>query len=89
MLLHLKKALDDKGITIRAFAKVLGVDERTIQNKIKGKTPFTYPEAVLSKKELFPEYDLEYLLKKNSKKLTGVLSYQFLPKFVYLMCFAD
>lgn len=60
-----KKALDDKGITIRAFAKVLGVDERTIQNKIKGKTPFTYPEAVLSKKELFPEYDLEYLFKEE------------------------
>ena len=65
MLIHLKKALDDKGITIRAFAKVLGVDERTIQNKIKGKTPFTYPEAVLSKKELFPEYDLEYLFKEE------------------------
>lgn len=53
MLIHLKKALDDKGITIRAFAKVLSVDERTIQNKIKGKTPFTYPEAVLSKKRAF------------------------------------
>ena len=65
MLNNLKKALDDKGITIRAFAKVLGVDERTIQNKIKGKTPFTYPEAFLSKKELFPEYDLEYLFKEE------------------------
>ena len=62
MLNNLKKVLDDKGITIRAFAKVLGVDERTIQNKIKGKTPFTYPEAVLSK-EIFPEYDLEYLFR--------------------------
>ena len=65
VLNNLKKVLDDKGITIRAFAKVLGVDERTIQNKIKGKTPFTYPEAVLSKKELFPEYDLEYLFKEE------------------------
>ena len=54
VLNNLKKVLDDKGITIRAFAKVLSVDERTIQNKIKGKTPFTYPEAVLSKKEIFP-----------------------------------
>ena len=34
VLNNLKKALDDKGITIRAFAKGLGVDERTIQNKI-------------------------------------------------------
>ena len=65
VLNNLKKVLDDKGITIRAFAKVLGVDERTIQNKIKGKTPFTYPEVALSKKELFPEYDLEYLFKEE------------------------
>ena len=63
MLNNLKKALDDKGITIRAFAKVLDVDERTIQNKLKGKTPFTYPEVVIAKKELFPEYDMEYLFR--------------------------
>ena len=68
MLIHLKKALDDKGITIRAFAKVLGVDERTIQNKIKGKTPFTYPEAVLLKKSFFQNMIWNICLKKNSKK---------------------
>lgn len=63
MLNNLKKVLDDKGITIRAFAKVLGVNERTVQNKIKGKTPFTYPEVITAKKELFPEYDMEYLFR--------------------------
>lgn len=63
MLNKLKKVLDDKGITIRAFAKVLEVDERTIQNKIKGKTPFTFPEVLVAKKELFPEYDMEYLFR--------------------------
>lgn len=63
VLNNLKKVLDDKGITIRAFAKVLEVDERTIQNKLKGKTPFTYPEVVIAKKELFPEYDMEYLFR--------------------------
>lgn len=62
---NLKNALDTKGITIRAYAKVLGVDERTVQNKIKEKTPFTYPEAIATKKELFPEYDLEYLFKSD------------------------
>lgn len=61
MLSNLKKALDSKNITIRAYAKILGVDERTVQNKIRERTPFTYPEAVTTKKELFPEYDLEYL----------------------------
>jgi plasmid maintenance system antidote protein VapI len=65
MLNNLKKVLDAKGITVRAYAKVLGVDERTIQNKIRGRTPFTYQEAVATKKELFPEYDLEYLFKAD------------------------
>lgn len=63
MLSNLKSVLDNKGITIRAFAKVLEVDERTIQNKIKGRTPFTYPEVLTAKKELFPEYDMEYLFR--------------------------
>lgn len=65
MLNNLKKVLDAKGITVRAYAKVLGVDERTIQNKIRGRTTFTYQEAVATKKELFPEYDLEYLFKAD------------------------
>lgn len=65
MLNNLKSVLDDKGITIRAFAKVLEVDERTIQNKIKGRTPFTYPEVLTAKKELFPEYDTEYLFRNE------------------------
>ena len=63
MLNNLKSVLDDKGITIRAFAKVLEVDERTIQNKIKGKTPFTFSEVLTAKTELFPEYDMEYLFR--------------------------
>jgi hypothetical protein len=65
VLNNLKRVLDDKGITIRAFAKVLEVDERTVQNKIKGKTPFTYPEVLTAKKELFPEYDMEYLFRNE------------------------
>ena len=63
MLNNLKKVLDDKGITIRAFAKVLGVDERTIQNKIKGKTPFTF-----LKRNFFQNMIWNICLKKNSKK---------------------
>lgn len=63
MLSNLKNVLNNKGITTRAFAKVLEVDERTIQNKIKGRTPFTYPEVMTAKKELFPEYDMEYLFR--------------------------
>ena len=61
MLVNLKKVLDSKGISLRAYAAVLGVTEKTAWNKVYGKTDFTYAEAVKTKTELFPEYDLEYL----------------------------
>ena len=61
MLANLKKALDMKGISIKAYAAVLGISEKTAWNKVNEETVITYPEARTTKKELFPEYDLEYL----------------------------
>lgn len=61
MLSNLKKALDCKNITIKAYAAVLGVSEKTIWNKINEETPFTYPEVRKTKTELLPEYDSDYL----------------------------
>ncbi len=58
---NLKIALDGKRITVKAYAAVLGVSEKTVWNKINEETDFTFPEAQKTKKELFPEYDLEYL----------------------------
>lgn len=66
MALNLKKALEDKGISLRAYAAVLGVSEKTAWNKIEGKTPITYPEARITKKELLPEYDSDYLFDEAS-----------------------
>lgn len=61
MLANLRNALDRKGIALRAYAAVIGVSEKTVWNKINEETPFTYPEVQKTKKELFPEYDSEYL----------------------------
>ncbi len=61
MLANLKKVLDGKGISLRAYAAVLGVSEKSVWNKINEETVLTYPEAVKTKKELFPEYDPDYL----------------------------
>jgi len=61
LLVNLKKALDMKGISIKAYAAVLGVSEKTAWNKINEETVITLPEAVMTKKELFPEYDFDYL----------------------------
>lgn len=61
MLGNLKRALDNKGVSLRAYAAVLGISEKSAWNKVNEETVLTYPEAIKTKKELFPEYDLEYL----------------------------
>jgi len=61
MLANLEKALYGKGITKKAYAMVLGITEKTLQNKIKEEAPFTYREARKTKREILPEYDLDYL----------------------------
>lgn len=61
MLRNLKAALDSKKISLKAYAAVLGVSEKTVWNKINEETPFTYPEARKTKVDLLPEYDMDYL----------------------------
>lgn len=61
MLKNLKKALDDKNISLKAYAAVLGISEKSAWNKVNEETLFTYPEAVKTTKELFPEYNTDYL----------------------------
>lgn len=61
MLANLKKALDMKGISVKAYAAVLGVSEKTVWNKLNEETVITLPEAQTTKTELFPEYDFDYL----------------------------
>lgn len=62
---NLKAALDSKNITLRAYAAVLGVSEKTIWNKINEETPFTYPEVKKTKSDVLPEYDSDYLFASN------------------------
>lgn len=61
MLVNLKKALDGKGITLRAYAAILGVSEKTIWNKLNEETAFTYPEVQKTKRDVLPEYDSDFL----------------------------
>lgn len=61
MLFNLKRALDSKNISIKAYAAFLGISEKTVWNKMNEETHLTYPEASMTSKELFPEYNMEYL----------------------------
>lgn len=65
---NLRTELHKKGMTLKQYAVFLGVGEKTVQNKIKGVTDFTYPEF---KKTcfLFPEYNADYLFEEDNKEL--------------------
>ena len=41
---NLRTALQKKGISVKRYAEVLGIGEKTVQNKLTGRTDFTYPE---------------------------------------------
>ena len=60
MFHNLRMALRQKGISVKQYAEVLGIGEKTVQNKLTGKTDFTYPEFSKTCTLLF-EYNADYL----------------------------
>ena len=44
MFHNLRTALQQKGISVKQYAEVLGIGEKTLQSKLAGRTDFTYPE---------------------------------------------
>lgn len=69
-MLRLRRALDVKGITVKGCAAVLGVTEKTMQNKLNGVTDFSYREARMLK-DIFREYDIDYLLSDDADAEKG------------------
>lgn len=61
MFVNLQKALCQKGISIKQYADLLGVDEKTIHDKMRGTTDFTYLELKRTCCSLLPEYSADYL----------------------------
>ena len=57
---NLKKALQDKHITVPMFAKNIEACESSTRHKLNGETEFTYSE-IAATAEFFPEYRLEWL----------------------------
>lgn len=60
-MLNIRQALIDKGVSVLAVAKLLGVTEKTAYNKIMGKTDFNFSEAIKLADNMFPEYNLRFL----------------------------
>ena len=61
IVLIVKKALTDKSISIRALAALLGTSEKTAWNKVNSECEFSISEALTVKRELLPEYEMDYL----------------------------
>lgn len=55
-----------KGITISKLARQLNVTEKTLRNKINGKTEFLWSEVLEIRKIVSPDVSLEELFKFES-----------------------
>ncbi len=63
---NLRAAMLLKKISTAALAALIGVTEKTANNKLNGETEFTLKEALAIKENLFPEYDLGYLFARDA-----------------------
>lgn len=70
MFNNLRAALYRKGISVKQYAEILGVGEKTAQNKLAGKTDFTYPEFRKTCALLF-EYNADYLFVTEGETVSG------------------
>ena len=61
---NLRTALRQKGISLKRYAEFLNIGEKSVQNKLTGKTDFTYPEFRKTC-TLLSEYNADYLFTTN------------------------
>lgn len=66
MFNNMRKLMSAKNITVDAMAKLLGVSANTVQNKLNGKTEFTFGEAELIMEVVFPEYNYKYVFRRET-----------------------
>lgn len=62
---NLKYAMNLKKISIHTVARLIGTTEKTVRNKLDGRTEFTLSEILAINENLFPEYELRFLFKKD------------------------
>lgn len=68
MLLNLKAEMTRFGISDADIAKAIGRSERSVRDKISGRSQFTFPEANTLRNQLFPGLKLEYLFSRSGDK---------------------
>ena len=61
MKAYLEYRMKQEGVTKNDLKNLLQVSEKTIRNKLSGKTDFTWKEVKTIKNKYFPDDDLECL----------------------------
>lgn len=64
---NLLEILNKKKITMKAYAEFLGVSEKTVQNKVYGRTEFTLGEAMKTCSFIAPEYKMDFVFEKEEE----------------------
>ena len=67
---NLRKVMREKNITVRALAAILGIAEPSLQNKLQGASDWKL-EEVLQIMNLFPEYTMMWLFKRDRGEETA------------------
>lgn len=64
---NLRMVMAQKGVTIDAIARLLGVHRNTIQNKMNGDSDFSIEQAFAITEIMFPEYKMSYLFHRDNR----------------------
>jgi len=63
---NLEAEMARNSIDVNDIAKAIDVNEKTVRNKLSGKTKFIFDETIMIKDTFFPDLDLQYLFAKDS-----------------------
>ena len=62
---NLKAEMTRKGLTTLEVAKVVGISERAMRNKLNGVTDFSWKQVCKIQSEIFPQLSKEYLFNQE------------------------
>lgn len=55
-----------RGIKKKVIAQSIGICDKSLNNKLTGRVPFTWPEVKIIRHKFFPDLDPDYLFTQAS-----------------------
>ena len=63
----LEREIAGRGIKKKTIAECIGVCNKSLNNKLSGRVPFTLPEVSAIKDRFFPDMQLEHLFARSER----------------------